>query len=88
MNQISFHDQFQVVYPDRKQFKQRMHQASLQIGFDKKIETEKYDSLTGDMVKGVNYSKLNNPVQVFNHHAPRSLFSMLHLLVENSGPEK
>ena len=62
-----------------------MHKSALNIGFNRDIEIEKYDSLTEDMIKGVNYSKLNNPVQVFNHHAPRSLFSMLHLLVENSG---
>ena len=86
MNQISFNDQIQITYPDRKKFRDRMVKAAVNIEFNTNSQLIEYDSMTEGMVRGVNYSKLNNPVHVFNHHAPRSLLSILHLLVENSGP--
>ena len=74
----------QLVYPDRRCFKNQMNAAASVLGLSRDEEVRKYDDLTQNLQKGINYEKLKEPKIVFNHHCPRSLFSILHLLIENA----
>ena len=85
LNQIAFNDKFSLCYPTRKLFKDLMHKNSQNIGMNRDNEVTKFDEATQGLIKGVNYVKLKEPKQVFNHLAPRSLLSILHILVNNAG---
>ena len=52
-------------------------------------ELEKFNSLANAYEStGLNYSKMKNPVVVFNHRCPRSLMSLWHILVETAPESK
>ena len=76
----------ELLFPNQKSFRMITKDISKQIPVDVKKEIMLYQELEKEYgVSGINYQKLNlqKPSAVFNHFAPRSLMSLLHLIVSS-----
>lgn len=72
-----------LAYPTKQQYRTFMFQNARNIEFDANEELRRFQAIAGTRELGVNYEKLMDPHIVFAHKAPRSLFSLFHLLINN-----
>ena len=88
MNEEATRSSTDIIYPDKKTYRLLLKTTQKYTSCNEAEEMKKYSEVADAFEHlGVNYEKLLRPLIVMRHHAPRSVFSLIHLTL-NRAPAK